>query len=245
MSGVRGWLARELSSVYAGYQEAAGKAAGVDVGETWQVAFRAAVASGELLHMLPCLLGDTSHTLNLHQQGLKRESRDTSIPVFACHCCRPMQHKGQNGVGCKILHILYRQYLCNHLMARASRRPFARCTSLAICDVTQCERPKSGYGACTPSESHSYRNLALTQGQTQTFTLTLTLLVSSLLPTPQRARLAGTGQLQLFDRPSAFTARRMSDGIWSAVAAPLFGSLALLAGTAVGAATNTLSGMLS
>ena len=32
--------------MYAGYQEAAGKAAGVEAGETWQVAFRAAVAAG-------------------------------------------------------------------------------------------------------------------------------------------------------------------------------------------------------
>ena len=65
MSGVRGWLARELSSVYAGYQEAAGKAAGVEVGETWQVAFRAAVASGEPLHLLPFL----PVTRNRHLDG--------------------------------------------------------------------------------------------------------------------------------------------------------------------------------
>ena len=39
-------LAQQLSGVYAGYQEAAGKAAGVEAGETWQVAFRAAVAAG-------------------------------------------------------------------------------------------------------------------------------------------------------------------------------------------------------
>ena len=46
LAGVGGWLARELSGIYAGYQEAAGKAAGVEAGETWQVAFRAAVAAG-------------------------------------------------------------------------------------------------------------------------------------------------------------------------------------------------------
>ena len=50
--------------------------------------------------------------------------------------------------------------------------------------------------------------------------------------------------MQLFDRPSDFTARRMADGVWAAITAPLVGSLALLVGTAVGAATNTLSGML-
>ena len=46
MAGVRGWLAAELSGIYAGYQEAAGQAADVEAGESWQVAFRAAVATG-------------------------------------------------------------------------------------------------------------------------------------------------------------------------------------------------------
>ena len=34
----------------------------------------------------------------------------------------------------------------------------------------------------------------------------------------------------------------MADGVWYAVTPPLLGSLALLVGTAVGAATNTLPG---
>ena len=46
LAGVSGLLAQQLSGIYAGYQEAAGKAAGVEAGETWQVAFRAAVAAG-------------------------------------------------------------------------------------------------------------------------------------------------------------------------------------------------------
>ena len=46
-----GLLAQQLSGVYAGYQEAAGKAAGVEAGETWQVAFRAAVAAGALYYL--------------------------------------------------------------------------------------------------------------------------------------------------------------------------------------------------
>jgi len=54
----------------------------------------------------------------------------------------------------------------------------------------------------------------------------------------------GSSQLHLFDRPSGITARRMADGVWSAVTPPLLGSLALLLGTAVGAATSSLPGAM-
>ena len=46
MAGPGGLLARELSGIYAGFQEAAGTQAGVAAGEPWQVAFRAAAAAG-------------------------------------------------------------------------------------------------------------------------------------------------------------------------------------------------------
>lgn len=46
LAGAAGWLAQELTGIYAGFQEEAGKATGVEAGEPWQVAFRAAAAAG-------------------------------------------------------------------------------------------------------------------------------------------------------------------------------------------------------
>lgn len=46
LAGAGGWLAQELTNIYGGFQEEAGKAAGVESGEPWQVAFRAAAAAG-------------------------------------------------------------------------------------------------------------------------------------------------------------------------------------------------------
>ena len=46
MAGIRGALALELSSIYSRFQEEAGRSAGVEAGEPWQVAFRAAAAAG-------------------------------------------------------------------------------------------------------------------------------------------------------------------------------------------------------
>ena len=56
------------------------------------------------------------------------------------------------------------------------------------------------------------------------------------------AHVAGTAQVHLGDRPSDITARKMSDGVWRALAPPLLASLALIVGSAVGSFTGAIPG---